>query len=139
MSIDDIVTKFGTWLRNELEQLQITESPVAGTGKPPVQHDTIATAQASTSLAAQPEVEQSTVQGAPTTNQESEATVPVAPDPAPSGDTVVLADDEHGLAPGVEKTSEGVNAAPAATVSTPDVTAIVEAAVAKALKDAGVA
>jgi hypothetical protein len=83
-------------------------------------------------------VEQSVAQEAPTTNQESEANVPVEPDPAPSGSVVTLADDEHGLAEGVEATTEGVNAAPATTTSTPDVTAIVEAAVAKALKDAGV-
>lgn len=138
MNVDDIIDEFGLWLRRQLAQLQVTQSPATGAGQPPVQQDTSATAVVQTTPAQRPVVEQSAAQEASTTNQESETNVPVAPDPAPSGDVVTLADDEHGLAPGVEATTEGVNAAPAATTSTPDVTAIVEAAVAKALKDAGV-
>ena len=139
MDVEDVIDEFGMWLRKKLAQLQVTQSPAAGAGQPPVQQDTNATAQVdSTTPVAQPVVEQSVAQEAPTTNQESEANVPVEPDPAPSGSVVTLADDEHGLAEGVEATTEGVNAAPATTTSTPDVTAIVEAAVAKALKDAGV-
>ena len=139
MDVEDVIDEFGMWLRKKLAQLQVTQSPAAGAGQPPVQHDTIATAQAPTTPVAQPVVEQSVAQEAPTTNQESEANVPVEPDPAPTGSVVTLA-DEHGLAEGVEATTEGVNAAPA-TTTTPtseDVKTLVENAVAEALKNAGV-